>query len=81
MYEILRITKQTEPPFSYFSCSKLAVFHPLFNTFFQLFSPVKIKISENEKEDKIENRQLGQGLCTKKTRKSAMFILPKSRSD
>ncbi|MBE0187208.1 hypothetical protein EUA35_04740 [Bacillus subtilis] len=58
-----------------------AFFHPLFNTFFQFFSPVKIKISENEKEDKIEKRQLGQGLHMKKTRKSAMFILPKSRSD
>lgn len=58
-----------------------AVFHLLFNTFFQFFSPVKIKIFENEKEDKIEKRQLGQGLRTKKTWKSELFILPKSRSD
>ncbi|AWM20059.1 hypothetical protein FVD40_18080 [Bacillus subtilis] len=57
-----------------------AFFHPLFNTFFQFFSPVKIKISENEKEDKIGKRQSGQGLRTKKTRKSELFILPKSRS-
>ncbi|AEB22920.1 UNVERIFIED_CONTAM: hypothetical protein FO487_05835 [Bacillus amyloliquefaciens DSM 7 = ATCC 23350] len=44
-----------------------------FRTFFQLFSSVKIKFSEK--------RQSGQRLPMKKTRKSARFILPKSRSD